>query len=150
MDGVYYDEKGNLLAIVTDNQKGEKMKKLFVSVPMRDRTEENIRKSIEKMHKIAEATVGEELELIDSYVPENNPEAKDEAIWHLGDAIKKMAIADYVIIPDNNWMHNGCDIEERVARYYGIPIIAAPGEFVAPDVIEKYRNECLTAVPVNG
>lgn len=58
------------------------MKKLFVSVPMRDRTEENIRKSIEKMHKIAEATVGEELELIDSYVPENNSEAKDEAIWH--------------------------------------------------------------------
>lgn len=30
------------------------MKKLFISVPMKGRTEENIRKSIEKMHKIAE------------------------------------------------------------------------------------------------
>lgn len=38
------------------------MKKLFVSCPMRDRTEENIRKSIEKMHRIAEAVFDEELE----------------------------------------------------------------------------------------
>ena len=150
MDGVYYDEKGNLLAIVTENQKGEKMKKLFVSVPMRDRTEENIRKSIEKMHKIAEATVGEELELIDSYVPENVSETKDEAIWYLGDAIKKMAIADYVIITDNTWIHSGCDVEERVARFYGIPIITASLQFVAPEVLEELNNEYMSAVPVCG
>ena len=36
------------------------MKKLFVSVPMRGRTEDEIRVSIEKMKKIAEIYEGEE------------------------------------------------------------------------------------------
>lgn len=42
------------------------MKKLFVSVPMKGRTEEEIKASIQKMKKIAEIYEGEELELIDS------------------------------------------------------------------------------------
>ena len=49
------------------------MKKLFVSVPMKGRKEENIKRDIEKMHKIAEAVFGEELELLDSYIEENPP-----------------------------------------------------------------------------
>lgn len=40
------------------------MKKLFISCPMKGRTEENIRKSMEKMHKIAEAVFEQELEVI--------------------------------------------------------------------------------------
>ena len=44
------------------------MKKLFVSVPMKGRTEEEIKASIQKMKKIAEIYEGEELELIDSYI----------------------------------------------------------------------------------
>lgn len=42
------------------------MKKLFVSVPMKGRTEEEIKASIQKMKKIAEICEGEDLELIDS------------------------------------------------------------------------------------
>ena len=44
------------------------MKKLFVSVPMKGRTEKEIKESIQKMKKIAEIYEGEELELIDSYI----------------------------------------------------------------------------------
>lgn len=44
------------------------MKKLFVSVPMKGRTETEIKASIQKMKKIAEVYEGEELELIDSYL----------------------------------------------------------------------------------
>ena len=40
------------------------MKKLFISVPMRNRTEYDIKASMEQMHKIAEAVFGEELEVI--------------------------------------------------------------------------------------
>ena len=64
-----------------------KMKKLFVSVPMKGRKEEEIRKSIAKMHKIAEAIVGEELELIDSYIVDNPPKDSKEAVWFLGKSI---------------------------------------------------------------
>lgn len=35
------------------------MKKLFISVPMRNRTEYAIKASMEQMHKIAEAVFGE-------------------------------------------------------------------------------------------
>ena len=40
------------------------MKKLFISVPMKGRTEENIRKSLEKMHKLAEIVFDEKLEVL--------------------------------------------------------------------------------------
>ena len=49
------------------------MKKLFVSVPMKGCTEEEIKESINKMHRIAEAYEDEKLELIDSYVAESPP-----------------------------------------------------------------------------
>ena len=56
------------------------MKKLFISCPMKGRTEENIRKSMEKMHKIAEIIFDQELEVIPTYIndnpPENNPEIR--------------------------------------------------------------------------
>lgn len=42
------------------------MEKLFISCPMRRRTEEQIRKSMEQMHKIAEAIFDEKFEVIDT------------------------------------------------------------------------------------
>ena len=54
------------------------MKKLFVSVPMKGRTEEEIKASIQKMKKIAEIYEGEELELIDSYIEDNPPKDSKE------------------------------------------------------------------------
>lgn len=93
------------------------MKKLFVSVPMRGRTRENIEKSIEKMHKIAEVCVGEKLELIPSYIKEAEPQG-NEKIWYLGESIKKMAGADYFAFIDYCYDFTGCSIERDVARYY--------------------------------
>ncbi len=40
------------------------MKRLFVSVPMKGRTEEEIKESIAKMKSFAELCEGEELELL--------------------------------------------------------------------------------------
>lgn len=56
------------------------MKKLFVSVPMKGRTEKEIKVSIQKMKKIAEIYEGEELELIDSYIEDNPPKDSKEAV----------------------------------------------------------------------
>ena len=53
------------------------MKKLFISCPMKGRTEENIRKSMEKMHKIAEIIFDQELEVIPTYIEDNPPENKE-------------------------------------------------------------------------
>ena len=96
------------------------MKKLFVSVPMKGRTEEEIRESIDKMKKIAEVYEGEELELIDSYIEDNPPQNNNQAIWYLSKSIEKLANADIFIGITDTWDWNGCCVEEEVARRYGI------------------------------
>lgn len=79
------------------------MKKLFVSVPMKGRTEEEIKASIQKMKKIAEIYEGEELELIDSYIEDNPPKDNNEAVWYLGESLKKLAQADVFVGIDDVW-----------------------------------------------
>ena len=112
------------------------MKKLFVSVPMKGRKEEEIRASIEKMKKIAEAYEGEELELIDSYIEDNPPKDNNQAIWYLGKSLEKLSQADVFICIDDKWDWNGCYVESEVAGRYGIKCY-----FVSPFiVIDNYRE----------
>ena len=112
------------------------MKKLFVSVPMKGRTEAEIRASIEKMKKIAEAYEGEELELIDSYVEDNPPKDNNQAIWYLGKSLQKLAEADVFISIDDKWEWNGCYVEAEVAGRYGVKTY-----YVSPFiVIDNYRE----------
>ena len=96
------------------------MKKLFVSVPMKGRTEDEIKASIQKMKKIAEIYDGEELELIDSYIEDNPPKDNNQAIWFLGKSLEKLATADVFIGIEDTWNWNGCAIEDETARRYGI------------------------------
>ena len=111
------------------------MKKLFISVPMKGRTEEEIRASIAKMKRVAEAYEGEELELIDSYVEDTPPADNHQAIWYLGKAIEKLSTADVFITIEDYWFWNGCAIETDVAIKYGIKHYQ-----VQPDiVIDNYR-----------
>lgn len=95
------------------------MKKLFVSVPMKGRTKENIKNSIECMHKIAEIAFGVELELIDSYIEDSPPKDSKQSIWYLSRSIALLAQADYFIGVDSR-NHGGCYIESTVAYTYGI------------------------------
>lgn len=95
------------------------MKKLFVSVPMKGRTEENIKKSIDAMHKMAEIAFGEELGLINSFIESTPPKDNNVAVFCLGESIKKLAQADYFVGIHNAYEYNGCMIENEVAaRYY--------------------------------
>lgn len=104
------------------------MKKLFVSVPMKGRTEEEIKSSIQKMKKIAEIYEGEELELIDSYIEDNPPKDTKEAVWYLGESLKKLSQADVFIGIREHYDWSGCHVETVTAQEYGIKsyIVSAP------------------------
>ena len=119
------------------------MKKLFVSVPMKGRTEQEIRESIEKMKKIAEIYEGEELELIDSYIEHNPPQNSNQAIWYLGESLKKLSEADVFIGIDECYEWNGCEVEYRVATAYGIKQHCVKAQSVIPNyrelIQEKYK-----------
>jgi hypothetical protein len=125
------------------------MKKLFVSVPMKGRTEEEIKASIQKMKKIAEIYEGEELELIDSYIEDNPPKNSKEAIWYLSESIKKLAQADVFIGIRESFDWNGCQIERETAEKYGIKAYAIPVRYVIDDYnallnkLHPYCNETM-------
>ena len=106
------------------------MKKLFVSVPMKGRTEEEIKANIQKMKKIAEICEGEELELIDSYIEDNPPKGNNEAIFYLGESIKKLAQADVFVGICESYEWSGCRIENITAESYGIKSYAIPARCV--------------------
>jgi hypothetical protein len=106
------------------------MKKLFVSVPMKGRTEEEIKYSIAKMRRIAEAYEGEELELIDSWVDEAPPTNCNKSAWYLGKSIEKLALADVFIGVSDLSGWPGCKIESDVARAYDIKSYSVDSKIV--------------------
>lgn len=116
------------------------MKKLFISCPMKGRTEENIRRSMERMHKIAEIVFDQELEVIPTYIEDNPPENAKQAIWYLSKSIEMMAEADYFIGINCSSCFNGCNIERNVASYYGIPMYSVDTYRFMPDTLEVERE----------
>jgi hypothetical protein len=126
------------------------MKKLFVSVPMKGRTEEEIKASIQKMKKIAEIYEGEELELIDSYIEDNPPKDSKEAVWYLGESLKKLAQADVFIGIDEAYDWNSCYIERDTAQRYGIKTYIVSGRHVIDNynaLLQKLFPACNEAMP---
>ena len=126
------------------------MKKLFVSVPMKGRTEEEIKASIQKMKKVAEIYEGEELELIDSYIEDNPPKDSKEAVWYLGESLKKLAQADVFIGIDEAYDWNGCYIERDTAQRYGIKTYIVSGRNVIDNynaLLQKLYPTCNEAIP---
>lgn len=127
------------------------MKKLFISVPMKGRTEEAIRASIAKMKKIAEAYEGEELELIDSYVEDKPPVSGKQAIWYLGKSLEKLSEADVFVSIDDYYPWNGCQIEVTTARNYGIKGYVIPAEVVITNYRELVEKNCnCRCIPKEG
>lgn len=106
------------------------MKKLFISCPMRKRSEEDIRKTFDKLHRIAEAVFDKELEVIPTYFEGNPPANVNEALWYLGESIKKLSEAREF---------RGCIIENIAAKNYGIPFYLVNLGNAAPDVIERRK-----------
>lgn len=128
------------------------MKKLFISVPMKGRTEENIRKSMKKMHKIAEAVWEQELEVIPTYIEDKPPEGAKQALWYLGKSIQLMAEADYFIGTQNSRLFGGCAVEREAAYRYEIPTYIVPLNLTAPEVNleESWGDDIRTYDGVGG
>ena len=104
-------------------KEGEKMKKLFISQPMKGFTDEEILKERERIRKTAEDRIGEQIELIDSFVSEYPGEInKQIPVWYLGKSIQFLSEADIAYF-GGDWKNaRGCKIEHEIAVQYGIDI----------------------------
>ena len=108
--------------IFKDMEKGEKnMKKLFISQPMKDKSNEEIKAAREAVIKEVTELLGEEVEAIDSFF-ENAPHDA-RPLWFLGKSLELLSTADYVYFADNWKEYRGCRIEHQSALEYGINII---------------------------
>ena len=96
------------------------MKKLFISLPMAGKSEEEIRNKMAEYKENAEYIMGEELELIDSLIQHVPEYVKDPAIWCLGKSIMMMADADVVYFGRGWRSARGCLVEYEAAYRYKI------------------------------
>ena len=97
------------------------MKKLFISQPMKGKSDADILAERKKAIKSAEEKIGEPVEVIDSFFLEAPVDAKPR--WFLGKSLELLAGADiaYFVI---GWQDaRGCQIENTCAIEYGIPVI---------------------------
>lgn len=100
------------------------MKKLFISQPMRGLTDEEILKVREEIRIRAEKTIGEPVELIDSFIEDYPGEInKSIPVWYLGKSIQFLSQADIAYFGEGWKNARGCKIEYEVAEKYGIKII---------------------------
>lgn len=103
------------------------MKKLFISQPMRDKTDEEIIAERERAIESAKEHLGEDVEVIDSFFKDAPHDAKP--LWYLAKSLELLATADVAYFCKDWDKYRGCRIENTCAIEYGI------------DVIEDYREE---------
>ena len=103
------------------------MKRLFISQPMRGKTNEEILAVRAKAIESAERNLGEKVEVIDSFFQNAPLDAKP--LWYLGKSLELLSTADVVYFTKDWEKYRGCRIENLCAIEYGIEL-----------VIEDYRN----------
>lgn len=103
------------------------MKKLFISQPMRGKTDEEILAVREKAIASAERHLGEKVEVIDSFF--QNAPAEAKPLWFLGKSLELLSTADVAYFAKGWEEARGCRVENTCAIEYGI------------DVIEDYTEE---------
>ena len=99
------------------------MKKLFISQPMRGKSNEEILAIRSDATQAAKDAVGEEAEVIDSFF-ENAPVGA-KPLWFLGKSLELLATADVAYFARGWSEARGCKIEHLCAPEYGIHTIEA-------------------------
>lgn len=105
------------------------MKKLFISQPMKGKTDEEILAERQRAIEKAEKQLGEKVELIDSFFQEA-PEVKTKGLYYLGKSLELLATADVAFFCKGWPEYRGCRVENTCAIEYGVPL-----------VIEDYEEE---------
>lgn len=97
------------------------MKRLFISQPMRGKTDEEILNERKKAISTARDIMNDEIEVIDSFFQNAPDNAKP--LWFLGKSIELLSEADAVYFAPGWHEARGCVIEYKCAVEYGIKII---------------------------
>lgn len=97
------------------------MKKLFISQPMRDKTDEEILAERKEAVRVVKEMLGEDVEVIDSFFQEAPHDANP--LWYLAKSLELLATADVAFFCTDWEKYRGCKIEHTCAKEYGVQII---------------------------
>lgn len=96
------------------------MTKVFISQPMKDKTNQEIEQERKKIIEKVRKHFGE-IEVIDSFFKNAPHDAKP--LWFLGKSLELLSNADVIILGKNRERARGCRIEHECAVQYGISVI---------------------------
>ncbi|MBQ5659311.1 MAG: DUF4406 domain-containing protein [Peptococcaceae bacterium] len=97
------------------------MVKVFISQPMRDKTNEEIEEVREQAIKVVKTVIDDEVQVIDSFFKDAPVQAKP--LWYLAKSIELLAEADVAVFAPGWKEARGCAIECECATRYGIKVI---------------------------
>jgi hypothetical protein len=96
--------------------------KIFISQPMRDKTDEEIKKEREAaIQVVKEKFPDKTIEVIDSFFENAPHDAKP--LWFLGKSFELLSGADLAVFIGEWEKYRGCKMEHLAAMEYGIPYI---------------------------
>lgn len=130
------------------------MKKVFVSIPLKGRSKDEIQDSLDKIKDAVKGLLDEDVELLHQEpkdVPDFNKDEDDarEALKFLSKDLELMADADYFATVDCNYDYRHCALEEDIFRRYFCQgdwekeregTIKFSMNIVCPDVAKKERE----------
>lgn len=100
--------------------------RLFISIPMNGRTDEEVFAEIEQIKKvfndyISETAPDESVEFVNTFIQDEAPdECIAKPVWYLGESIKILSTCDAILKAPNSHKSRGCHIEQQVAKTYGL------------------------------
>lgn len=129
------------------------MKKVFVSIPLKGRSKEQIQDSLEKIKGAVEGLLDSEVEVLHQDVkdlPDFDKDEAEDSLEFLGEDLKLMADADYFATIDYNWDYRHCCIEEDIFRRYKCVgnytkekdnMMKFSINIIAPDIVKKEKEQ---------
>ena len=96
------------------------MTKIFISQPMKDKTNQEIEQERKKIIEKVEKYFGE-VEVIDSFFKDAPHNAKP--LWFLGKSLELLSNANVIVLGKGWECSRGCRIEHECAVQYGISVI---------------------------
>lgn len=101
---------------------GEEIIKLFISQPMRGRTNEEIETERREAAETVKVILGcDEIKVIDSFFKDAPVDARP--LWFLGKSLELLSTADVAYFTKDWEKFRGCRIEHEAALEYGIKVI---------------------------
>ena len=118
-------------------------KVVFLCLPMKGRSEEDILFSVKKMSLLVKRKLGRHVKIVHNYASSiEDPEAskvRAQGLWYLGKAFQLLSKSDYLVYVKGvkKGESNGCDMEKLAAKLYGIETFGVGNKsFVCPDILK--------------